>query len=110
MKIIRNNLSEFILFVREKGVLGLAIGIITGGAVTKLVNAIVTDIVNPLIGAVTGSAGDLAKMAYQVPYTNIIFKWGDLLSNLIEFVSILFLVYFIFMKMPIIRDIDKKKE
>jgi large conductance mechanosensitive channel len=107
---LRNNLNEFILFIREKGVLGLAIGIIVGGAVTKFVNAIVNDIVNPLIGVVTGRGGDLSMLAYTVPFTKIIFKWGDLLSNLIEFIAILFIVYFIFMKLPIMRDIDKKKE
>jgi large conductance mechanosensitive channel len=110
MKLIRNNLEEFILFIREKGVLGLAIGIITGGAVTKLVTAIVTDIISPLIGAITGKGGELSALAYTLPRLGITFKWGDLLSNLIEFISILFIVYFIFMKMPIIRDIDKKKE
>jgi len=107
---LRNNIQEFILFVREKGVLGLAIGIIVGGAVTKLVNAIVNDLVNPLLGAITGRAEDLVTLTYTIPYTEIVLKWGDLLSNLIEFISILFIVYFVFMKLPIIRDIDKKKE
>lgn len=103
-------MREFINFIREKGVLGLAIGIIVGGAVTKLVNAIVNDIVNPLIGAITGSAGDLATLAYTVPYTHIVFKWGDFLSNIIEFISILAVVYVVFLKTPIMRYVDKQKE
>lgn len=107
---MRHQLYDFIAFIREKGVLGLAIGIIVGGAVTKMVNAIVQDLVNPLVGAVTGMNGGLATLAYTVPFTEITFKWGDLLSNLIEFVSILAVVYLIFMKMPLIRSIDKKEE
>lgn len=107
---MRKNISEFFEFIREKGVLGLAIGIIVGGAVTKLVNAIVNDFINPVIGGVTPSGANLAKLAYTLPYTSIELKWGDLLSNIIEFVSILAIVYFVFMKMPIIRDIDKEKE
>jgi large conductance mechanosensitive channel len=103
-------MKEFIDFIREKGVLGLAIGIIVGGAITKLVNAIVSDLVDPLIGAVTGSAGDLATLAYTVPFTHIIFKWGDFLSNLIEFISILLVVYIVFLKTPIMRYVDKQKE
>jgi large conductance mechanosensitive channel len=106
---MKTELSNFILFIREKGVLGLAIGIIVGGAVTKMVNAIVEDIVNPLIGALTGSYQDLAALAYTVPFTKITFKWGDFLSNLIEFVTILAVVYIVFVKTPIIRDIDAKK-
>lgn len=107
---MRKNISEFFVFIREKGVFGLAIGIIVGGAVTKLVNAIVNDLINPLIGGVTPSGANLAKLAYTLPFTSIELKWGDLLSNIIEFVSILAVVYFFFMKMPLVRDIDKKKE
>ncbi len=107
---LRKNMQEFLDFIRDKGVLGLAIGIITGGAVSKLVNAIVSDIISPLIGAVTGTGGELAALAYTVPLTHITFKWGDLLSNLIEFISILAVVYFIFVKTPILSSLDKKKE
>lgn len=110
MDMLKSNVQEFIVFIREKGVLGLAVGIITGGAVTKLVNAIVQDLISPLIGAVTGSAGELASLAYTIPFTKITFKWGDLLSNLIEFIAILAVVYIIFVKTPIIRNLDKKKE
>lgn len=107
---MRQHLSDFITFIREKGVLGLAIGIIVGGAVSKMVSAIVNDLVNPLIGAITGTGNGLAALAYTVPFTQITFKWGDFLSNLIEFVSILAVVYVIFVKTPIIRDIDRKPE
>lgn len=107
---IRNNLQDFIIFIREKGVIGLAVGIIIGGAITKLVNAIVTDLINPLIGAVTGKLSNLDKLAYQVPHTEIIFKIGDLISNLIDFIAIAAVVYFIFMKIPLLSKIDQKKE
>lgn len=102
-------IKEFVEFVREKGVIGLAVGIIVGGAVTKMVNAIVEDFVNPIIGYITGAAGDLATFAYTVPGTDIVFKWGDFLSNLINFLSILLVVYLIFVKSPINR-IDVKKD
>lgn len=107
---LQTNLKEFIEFVREKGVLGLAIGIITGGAVTKLVNSIVENLVNPLIGAITGAAGNLNELAYTVPLTDITFKWGAFLSSLIDFFAIVAVVYFVFMKTPILSKLDKKKE
>lgn len=107
---MKKELGEFATFIREKGVLGLAIGIIVGGAVTKMVNTIVQDIINPLIGALTGSYENLSALAYTVPLTEITFKWGDLISNLIEFLTILAVVYILFIKTPIIRDIDKKPE
>lgn len=103
-------MREFLDFVREKGVLGLAIGIIMGGAVTKLVNSIVENLVNPLLGALTGAAGNLNELVYRLPYTDIVFKWGAFVSSLIDFLAILAVIYFVFIKMPILSALDKKKE
>jgi large conductance mechanosensitive channel len=100
-------MKEFIDFVREKGVLGLAVGIIMGGAVTKLVTSIVDNLLNPLIGVVTGVAGNLNALTYTVPMTSIVFKWGAFLSSLIDFFAVLLVVYFVFVKSPI-NKIDKK--
>jgi large conductance mechanosensitive channel len=100
-------MKEFITFIREKGVLGLAVGIIMGGAVTKLVTSIVDNLLNPLIGAVTGAAGNLSTMAYTVPLTEITFKYGAFISSLIDFLAVLAVVYFVFVKSPI-NKIDKK--
>ncbi|MDB5260643.1 MAG: putative Large-conductance mechanosensitive channel-like protein [Candidatus Nomurabacteria bacterium] len=102
-------MREFIIFIREKGVIGLAIGIIMGGAVTRLVTSIVDNLINPLIGAITGSAGELSAMAYKVPFTDIVFRWGAVVSSLIDFIAILAVVYFIFMRTPLAK-IDRKKD
>jgi large conductance mechanosensitive channel len=103
-------MKAFLEFVREKGVLGLAIGIIMGGAVTQFVNAIVIDLLNPLIGSITGSGGSLNLLSYTVPYTHITFLWGAFLSSFINFIMILAVVYFVFTKLPVLSDLDKKKE
>jgi large conductance mechanosensitive channel len=102
-------MKEFITFIREKGVLGLAVGIIMGGAVTKLVTSIVDNLINPLISAITGAAGNLSSLSYTVPMTQIVFKYGAFLSSLIDFLSVLAVVYFVFVKSPI-NKIDKKPE
>lgn len=100
-------MKEFITFIREKGVLGLAVGIIMGGAVTKLVTSIVDNLLNPLVGAITGAAGDLSSFAYTVPLTDITFKWGAFVSSLIDFIAVLAVIYFVFVKSPI-NKLDKK--
>ena len=103
-------MKEFITFIREKGVLGLAVGIIMGGAVTKLVTSIVENLINPLIGAITGAAGNLTTMSYTLPLTQITFKYGAFISSLIDFVAVLLVVYFVFVKSPINKIEDKKEE
>ena len=45
-------MKGFIDFIRERGVVGFAIAFILGGAITKLVASLVTDIVNPILGVV----------------------------------------------------------
>ena len=102
-------MKEFIHFIREKGVLGLAVGIIMGGAVTKLVTSVVDNLINPLIGAVTGAAGNLNMMEYTLSMTSIVFKYGAFISSLIDFTAVIAVVYFIFVKSPI-NKIDKKAE
>ena len=101
-------MKEFIIFIREKGVLGLAVGIILGGAVTKLVTSVVDNLISPLVGVVTGTAGNLTALTYTMPLTNITFKYGALLSSIIDFVAVLAVVYFVFVKSPI-HKLDKKE-
>lgn len=100
-------MKEFITFIREKGVLGLSVGIIVGGAVTKLVTSIVDNLISPLVGAITGVAGNLNTLAYTVPLTTITFKYGAFMSSVIDFTAVLAVVYFVFVKSPI-NKIDKK--
>ncbi len=102
-------MKEFINFVREKGVIGLAVGIIVGGAVTKFVNAIIADIINPILGAIIGGGKGLASYAYTIPNTKISFLYGDLISELINFLAILLVIYFLFVKSPL-NKLDRKKD
>ena len=100
-------LAEFANFIREKGVLGLAVGIITGGAVSKMVTSIVDNLLSPLVGAITGAAGNLTEIAWTVPMTNVTFKYGAVISSLIDLIAVLLVVYLVFVKSPL-NKIDKK--
>ncbi len=101
------HLQGFFDFIREKGVVGLAIGIIMGGAVTKLVTALVTDIVNPVIGILLGRVGDLALLSTTIGASEI--KWGDFIANIIDFVIIAAVIYFVFKGLRLDR-LDKKQD
>lgn len=59
-------MKGFIEFVREQGVVGLAVGFILGGAVSKVVASLVTDIINPILSIFFGLAGNLREAALQV--------------------------------------------
>jgi large conductance mechanosensitive channel len=92
-------LKDFANFIREKGVVGLAVGIIMGGSIGKFVTAIIEDWVNPIIGAITGAAGNLNDMVAVVG--GMTFKYGHFISSAIDFIAVLAVVYFAFVKSPL---------
>ncbi len=106
-KILKPRLEDFLNFVREHGVVGLALGIIIGGAVTKLVTAIVTDLINPVIGIFLGKLGDLSQIVIPVFSAKILI--GSFISSLIDFLIIVLVVYFGIKKLGL-EKLDKKKE
>jgi large conductance mechanosensitive channel len=88
-------IQEFFFFLKTFGVIGLAIAFVIGAAASKLVTALVSDIVNPAVGLFL-PAGDLQKMSANV--TSISgassqFKYGDLVANIIDFAIIALIVF-----------------
>ncbi|HPA25349.1 MAG TPA: MscL family protein [bacterium] len=100
-------MKGFINFIREQGVVGLAVGFILGGAVSKVVSSLVTDIINPILGIILGTAGGLKNAVWKVGSISILY--GDLIAVIIDFLVIAFVVYF-GVKMLGIDKWDKKKE
>ncbi|MEX2054166.1 MAG: MscL family protein [Candidatus Colwellbacteria bacterium] len=80
----------FIGFVREQGVVGLAVGFILGGAVSKVVTSLVENIIQPTIGSLLGKTGGLNALAFGS------ITYGKFLTAFIDFVVIAAVVYFIF--------------
>lgn len=95
--------AGFLDFVRERGVMGLAIGFVLGSAVQKVVTAFVNDIVNPFVGILLGRADGLKTFAVGN------FLIGDFISVSIDFLILAFIVYFIF-KMLGLERLDKPKD
>lgn len=100
-------MKGFIDFIREQGVVGLAVGFILGGAVSKVVTALVTDIINPLVGAALGAAGGLKTASFGIGSARILY--GDFISVTIDFVVIALVVY-VGVKIIGFDRLDKKKE
>ena len=100
-------MKNFINFIREQGVIGLAVGFILGGSVSKVVSSLVTDVINPVIGIFLGKAGNLANASFEIQGSVI--KWGSFISAILDFVVLAAVVYFVIKGMNLDR-LDKKKE
>ncbi|HOX30402.1 MAG TPA: MscL family protein [Candidatus Paceibacterota bacterium] len=100
-------MKGFIDFIREQGVVGLAVGFILGGAVSKVVSALVTDVINPFLGLALGSAQGLRAASINVGSAQILY--GDLLSVIVDFLVIALVVYY-GVKLIGLDKLDRKKD
>jgi len=100
-------MKGFIDFIREQGVVGLAVGFILGGAVSGLVKALIDDLINPLLGVVLGAAGNLQDASLMIG--PVALAWGHFINTAINFVVIAVVVYF-GVKGLGLDKLDKKKK
>ena len=99
-------MKDFITFIREQGVVGLAIGFVLGGAVSGLVKEFVNDIINPLLGVLLGSISGLEGASVTILGATIL--WGSFVAALVNFLVIALVVYYGF-KVLGLEKLDKKK-
>lgn len=100
-------MKNFIQFIREQGVVGLAIGFILGGAISELVKSFINDIINPILGLLLGSVAGLKTASVSFFGASIL--WGNFVALIINFIIIAAVVYYGF-KMLGLEKLDKKKE
>jgi len=101
--LIHKTVRGFIDFIREQGVVGLAIGFILGTSINKVVASLVNDVIQPFIGLTFGSAEGLSGLHYKSV------MYGRFLSGLIDFGIIASIVYFGFKGLKLDR-LDAEKE
>ena len=85
--------AEFSAFLKNYKVLGLAVAFILGVYLGALVQALVKDLILPVIGIPLSSIGDLTT--YQVVFDNQTFNIGDFLIAVITFIIVAFVIFLI---------------
>ena len=104
-------ISGFLDFIRERGVVGLAVGLAIGTAATGLVNQMVNAVIVPFVNMLIGNQGlkgwkvnvDLGR-GHEAE-----FLFGELTDAMIKFIAIAAVVYFVVKGLKLDR-LDKKKE
>ena len=103
--------AGFLNFIREQGVIGLAVGLAVGTAAGASVKSLVDNFVNPIVGFLLGGA-DLSGIVWETGLKNndkeLIFGWGAIISSLITLTATALVVYLIIHGAKLDR-IDKKK-
>jgi large conductance mechanosensitive channel protein len=105
------HMAGFVNFIREQGVVGMAVGLAIGTAVGDTVKKLVTAFIDPLVQLVVGSQQGLqsASFTLEIAGRKGEFLYGAFISSLITLVAVAFIVYAIvhFLKLD---KLDKKKD
>ena len=105
-------LQGFVDFVRHQGVVGLAVGLILGVAAKSVIDSMVANIFNPIIGLLTGGVSLenktlCLKHVGRVCQTSL--GYGRFISDVISFIIVAAVVYFVVKGLKL-DQLDKKPE
>ena len=116
--------TEFKEFISKGNVLDMAVGVIIGGAFTKIVNSVVSDLIMPALGLVTGSI-DFADLkvvlnpaelneAGEVVKEELAIRYGIFLDALVNFLLMAICVSAVIKIIAVVREkaekLKKKEE
>jgi large conductance mechanosensitive channel len=114
-------LNEFKAFIAKGNVIDLAVGIIIGAAFTAIVNSLVADLINPIIGLITGGV-DFSNLFFtfgDAEYATLtaaresnapVFAYGSFLTACINFLIIAWVVFLLVKAVNRLKDSMVKKE
>lgn len=97
-------LKEFKEFISRGNVIDLAVALIMGAAFTNIVQALVKDVITPILGIFLGGV-DFSGLAITIGAASI--KYGSFIQAVINFLIIAFVVFII---VKAINKIESKIE
>ena len=78
-------------FALKGNVVDLAVAVVVGGAFGAIVNALVKDLITPLVAALVGKP-DFSALTFQI--NNSKFLYGDFINAVVSFLLIAAAIYF----------------
>ena len=108
-------LNGFVTFIRQQGVIGLAVGLAIGTAAGASVKVIVDQFINPIVALLTRGV-DLVSLKWVLIDENtatgqaeVAIGWGAIIASLITLVATALVIY-LFIHFAKLDRLDKKKE
>lgn len=108
----KTHASGFMTFIREQGVMGLAVGLVLGGAVTVMVKSFIDNIVMPPLGLVLGSAEGLKGLSFSIGKVHgkeTIVHYGVFLNDFVNFLVIALVIYIVVRVLAVDKKLDKQE-
>lgn len=109
----KTKLSGFMTFVRQQGVVGLAVGLAIGTQVGRAVESIVVGFINPIVNFIVGGDTNLLLAKWTIIEDwngrSLVFGWGAILSALITLIAVAAVIYYVVHGLKLDK-LDKAKE
>ena len=99
-------ISEFKKFISKGNVVDLAVGVVIGGAFSKIVSSLVNDIIMPIIGILIGGI-DFSSISFKV--SNATINIGLFIQNIVDFLIIAFCIFIVIRFINKIDELTIKK-
>ena len=103
---MKKMLNEFKKFISKGNVVDLAVGVVIGGAFSKIVSSLVNDIIMPLRGVIIGGI-DFTNLSLKVGDATI--NYGMFIQNIIDFLIISFCIFLVVKALNTLDEMTKKK-
>lgn len=102
--------NGFMNFIREQGVVGLAVGLAIGTAAGDTVRKLVQAFIDPIVQLIIGTQEGLQSASFSVTIggRQADFMWGAFVSSLITLIAVALVVYTLVHMLKLDR-IDRKK-
>jgi large conductance mechanosensitive channel len=88
-------MSGFRKFLMRGNLIDLAVAVVVGVAFNAIVQALIKDLITPLISAITGGKNPKNFAAYTFTLHGSTFHYGDFINALISFLVIAAVVYYL---------------
>ena len=110
-KLAGKQVGGFVNFIRQQGIIGLAVGLAIGTAAGDTVKKLVEGFINPIVQFLVGSRAGLEKASwtFEAFGRQADFKWGAFVSSFITLMATAFVIYVIIHLLKLDR-LDKKKD
>lgn len=97
-KTINSQVNGFGDFIRDYGIVGLAVGFVFGAQVKSVVDVFTASIINPMVGLILPGTGNLNQKTLTVSVfcKQAVFGWGVFISTLISFFIVAIIIYLTF--------------
>jgi large conductance mechanosensitive channel len=111
-KVGGSQMKDFLYFIRTQGVVGLAVGLVLGGATSVLVKSLIDNVIMPPIGLLLGSTEGLQGLKWTIGTAGgkqAVILYGTFLNDFINFLVIAIVIYFI-IRLLRFDKLDKPKQ